>query len=142
MISWATHFPQDFRLHQKDNKMPPNAPMNYIQTGDHVLSQYFQLLTGLMGQITFLLNLFFIYFPNHSYMSGVAFYLHFAFVLEGGDFISSLSDLIDSIRHSEKVETRSTMGIQETRSLLLGMVVLGEDELASTISYSLACVNA
>ena len=51
----------------------------------------------------------------------------------GGDFISSLSDLIDSIiRRYEEVETRSTMGIQATWSLLLGMV-LGEDELASTI---------
>jgi hypothetical protein len=47
MILWKTqHFPQDFRLHQKDNNMPPNSPMNYIQTGDHVLFEYFQLLTG------------------------------------------------------------------------------------------------
>ena len=46
MILWKTHFPRDFRLHQKDNNMPPNAPMNYIQTGNHVLFQYFQLLTG------------------------------------------------------------------------------------------------
>ena len=70
-------------------------------------------------------------------MSGVAFNLHFAFALEGGDFISSLSDSIDSIRRSEEVETRSTMGIKAPQSLLLGMV-LGEDELASTISFSLA----
>jgi len=74
-------------------------------------------------------------------MSGFAFNLDFAFALEGGDFISSLSDSIDSIRRSEEVETRSTTGIQATQSLLLGMV-LGEDELASTISFSLACVNA
>ena len=47
MILWKTqHFPRDFRLHQKDNNMPPNAPMNYIQIGDHILFQYFQLLTG------------------------------------------------------------------------------------------------
>jgi len=47
MILWKTqHFSRDFRLHQKDNNMPPYAPMNYIQTGDHVLFQYFQLLTG------------------------------------------------------------------------------------------------
>ena len=46
MTLWKTHFPRDFRLHQKDNNMPPNAPMNYIQTGNHVLFQYFQLLTG------------------------------------------------------------------------------------------------
>jgi|GWRWMinimDraft_12_1066020.scaffolds.fasta_scaffold13801_1 hypothetical protein len=25
MILWKTHFPQDFRLHQKHNNMPPNA---------------------------------------------------------------------------------------------------------------------
>jgi len=25
MILWKTHFPRDFRLHQKDNNMPPNA---------------------------------------------------------------------------------------------------------------------
>ena len=56
-------------------------------------------------------------------MSGVALNLHFAFALVGGDFISSLSDLIDSIRRSEEVETRSTMGIQATKSLLLGMVL-------------------
>ena len=38
-------------------------------------------------------------------MSGVAFDLHFAFALEGGDFISSLSDSIDSIsRCSEDVD--------------------------------------
>jgi len=37
-------------------------------------------------------------------MSGVAFNLHFAFALEGRDFISSLSDLIDSIRRSEEVD--------------------------------------
>jgi len=37
-------------------------------------------------------------------MSGVAFNLHFAFALEGGDFISSLSDSIDSIRRSEEVD--------------------------------------
>jgi hypothetical protein len=37
-------------------------------------------------------------------MSGVAFNLHFAFALEGGDFISSLSDLIDSIIRSEEVD--------------------------------------
>ena len=83
-----------------------------------------------MGQITFLLDLFFIYFPitptiselfddkswtassRLATMSGVAFYLHFAFALEGGDFISSLSDLIDSTRSSEEVETRSTIGTQ------------------------------
>ena len=47
MILWKTqHFPRDFELHQKDNNMSPNAPMNYIQTGNHVLFQYFQLLTG------------------------------------------------------------------------------------------------
>ena len=47
MISWKTqHFPRNFRLHQKDNNMPPNAPMNYIQTGNHVLFQYLKLLTG------------------------------------------------------------------------------------------------
>ena len=65
-------------------------------------------------------------------MSGVAFHLHFAFALEGGNFMSSLSDLIDSIRRSEEVETRSTTGIQATRSLLLGMVLGEDDELAST----------
>ena len=37
-------------------------------------------------------------------MSGFAFNLHFAFALEGGDFISSLSDSIDSIRRSEEVD--------------------------------------
>ena len=37
-------------------------------------------------------------------MSGVVFNLHFAFALEGGDFISSLSDSIDSIRRSEEVD--------------------------------------
>jgi hypothetical protein len=37
-------------------------------------------------------------------MSGVSFNLHFAFALEGGDFISSLSDSIDSIRRSEEVD--------------------------------------
>ncbi len=25
MILWKTHFPQDFRLHQKDHNMPPNV---------------------------------------------------------------------------------------------------------------------
>ena len=74
-------------------------------------------------------------------MSGVAFNLNFAFALERGDFISSLSDSIDSLRRYEEVETRSTTGIQATHSLLLE-IVLGEDELASTFSFSLACVNA
>ena len=37
-------------------------------------------------------------------MSGVVFNLHFAFALEEGDFISSLSDSIDSIRRSEEVD--------------------------------------
>ena len=37
-------------------------------------------------------------------MSEVAFNLHYAFALEGGDFISSLSDSIDSIRRSEEVD--------------------------------------
>ena len=42
-------------------------------------------------------------------MSGVAYNLHFAFAfafafLEGGYFLSSLSDLIDSIRRSEEVD--------------------------------------
>jgi hypothetical protein len=37
-------------------------------------------------------------------MSGVVINLHFAFALEGGDFISSLSDSIDSIRRSEEVD--------------------------------------
>ena len=47
MILWKTqHFPRDFRPHQKDNNMPPNAPMNYIQTGNHVLFRFFQILTG------------------------------------------------------------------------------------------------
>ena len=113
-----------------------------------------------MGQITFLLDLFFktfsitptilelfgdkswTAFSGLATMSGFAFNLHFAFALKGGYFISSQSGSIDSIRRSEKVETRSTMGIKATRSLLLGMI-LGEDELASTISFSLACgVNA
>ena len=37
-------------------------------------------------------------------MSGVAFNIYFAFALEWGDFISSLSDSIDSIRRSEEVD--------------------------------------
>jgi hypothetical protein len=57
-------------------------------------------------------------------MSGVAFNLNFAFALERGDFISSLSDSIDSLRRYEEVETRSTTGIQATHSLLLGSILI------------------